>query len=60
MPDAPIAGYRYLVTNPDRLGGKPTQGHALLSVVHLDVPVGEYVVRRHRARVLGKTSPFPV
>jgi len=22
--DSPIPGYRYLVTNPDRLGGKPT------------------------------------
>jgi uncharacterized protein (DUF433 family) len=24
MPDTLISGYRYLVTNPDRLGGKPT------------------------------------
>ena len=24
MPDAAIPGYRYLVTNPERLGGKPT------------------------------------
>ncbi len=24
MADSPIPGYRYLVTNPDRLGGKPT------------------------------------
>ena len=24
MPDSPIEEYRYLVTNPDRLGGKPT------------------------------------
>lgn len=24
MQDTPISGYRYLVTNPDRLGGKPT------------------------------------
>jgi uncharacterized protein (DUF433 family) len=24
MQDSPIPGYRYLVTNPDRLGGKPT------------------------------------
>ncbi len=24
MPDSIVAGYRYLVTNPDRLGGKPT------------------------------------
>lgn len=24
MADSPISGYRYLVTNPDRLGGKPT------------------------------------
>jgi uncharacterized protein (DUF433 family) len=24
MGDAPISGYRYLVVNPDRLGGKPT------------------------------------
>jgi uncharacterized protein (DUF433 family) len=24
MPDSPISGYQYLVTNPDRLGGKPT------------------------------------
>jgi uncharacterized protein (DUF433 family) len=24
MPDSPIPGYRYLVRNPDRFGGKPT------------------------------------
>jgi uncharacterized protein (DUF433 family) len=24
MQDTPIPGYAYLVTNPDRLGGKPT------------------------------------
>lgn len=24
MPDSPISGYRYLVTNRDRLGGTPT------------------------------------
>jgi uncharacterized protein (DUF433 family) len=24
MDDTPIPGYAYLVTNPDRLGGKPT------------------------------------
>ena len=24
MDDTPIRGYAYLVTNPDRLGGKPT------------------------------------
>lgn len=24
MADSPISGYRYLVTNPDRLAGKPT------------------------------------
>jgi uncharacterized protein (DUF433 family) len=24
MEDRPISGYSYLVTNPDRLGGKPT------------------------------------
>jgi uncharacterized protein (DUF433 family) len=24
MEDRPIQGYRFLVTNPDRLGGKPT------------------------------------
>ncbi len=24
MADSPVEGYRYLVKNPDRLGGKPT------------------------------------
>jgi uncharacterized protein (DUF433 family) len=32
MADSPVEGYRYLVKNPDRLGGKPTIAGTRFSV----------------------------
>ena len=54
MEDTSIPGYRLLVTNPDRFGGKPTiRGTRFTVSFHPVLPRGGNVVRGHRARLLG-------
>ena len=56
MEDTPIPGFRYLVTNPERLGGKPTIRGTRLSVSFILACLAEGMSYED---IVGEYSDFP-